>query len=154
MIPSATLGEGTAVRPESLDGVAPHLITIGRNCIIAPASMLLTHDASLLIHTGQYMFAPVSIGDDVFVGYGAIVMPGVTIGDGAVVGAGSVVTADVPAGMVVTGAPARIAGSVKEMVDKRKGLRVEPPYSVTYMPSPEQLELLGKALRKRVEKEL
>jgi hypothetical protein len=34
--PGATIGEGTAVNRESLDGVAPHLITIGRDCIIAP----------------------------------------------------------------------------------------------------------------------
>jgi maltose O-acetyltransferase len=50
---------------------------------------------------------PISIGDDVWVGGGAIVLGGVTIGDRAVVGAGSVVTRDVPADMVVAGNPAR-----------------------------------------------
>ncbi|MEX5744736.1 DapH/DapD/GlmU-related protein [Massilia sp. X63] len=50
---------------------------------------------------------PVSIGSNVWIGGGAIVLPGVTIGDDAVVGAGSVVTHDVPAGARVAGNPAR-----------------------------------------------
>jgi maltose O-acetyltransferase len=50
---------------------------------------------------------PVRIGCDVWIGGGAIILPGVTIGDGAVVGAGSVVTRDVDAGVTVAGNPAR-----------------------------------------------
>ena len=50
---------------------------------------------------------PVRIGSDVWIGGGAILLPGVTVGDGAVIGAGSVVTRDVAAGQTVTGNPAR-----------------------------------------------
>lgn len=50
---------------------------------------------------------PVRIGRNVWIGGGAIILPGVTIGDDAVVGAGSVVTRDVPAGATVVGNPAR-----------------------------------------------
>jgi maltose O-acetyltransferase len=49
----------------------------------------------------------VRIGRDVWIGGGAIILPGVTIGDGAVIGAGSVVTRDVGAGETITGNPAR-----------------------------------------------
>jgi maltose O-acetyltransferase len=49
----------------------------------------------------------VRIGSDVWIGGGAIILPGVTVGDGAVIGAGSVVTRDVKAGQTVTGNPAR-----------------------------------------------
>jgi maltose O-acetyltransferase len=50
---------------------------------------------------------PVRIGANVWIGSGAIILPGVTVGDDAIVGAGSVVTRDVPAGATVVGNPAR-----------------------------------------------
>lgn len=50
---------------------------------------------------------PVTIGREVWIGGGAILLPGVRVGDGAVVGAGSVVTRDVPEGVTVVGNPAR-----------------------------------------------
>lgn len=53
---------------------------------------------------------PVTIGEDVWIGGGAIVLPGVSIGDGAIVGAGAVVTRDVPAAARVMGNPARERG--------------------------------------------
>ena len=49
----------------------------------------------------------IHIGANVWIGGGAIILPGVTIGDDAVVGAGAVVTRDVPAGATAVGNPAR-----------------------------------------------
>jgi len=56
----------------------------------------------------QQETAPISIGKDVWICRGSVILKGVTIGDGAVVGANSVVTHDVPPGAVVAGAPARV----------------------------------------------
>ncbi len=57
----------------------------------------------------------VTIGDDVWIGQNAIIMPGVTINNGAVVGAGAVVTKDVAAYDIVGGVPARVIKSRKDM---------------------------------------
>ena len=54
---------------------------------------------------------PVRIGSNVWIGGGAIILPGVSIGDDALIGAGSVVTRDVPAGATAFGNPARVRAS-------------------------------------------
>lgn len=122
------IGEGTRVDPDSIDSLFPELVHIGANCIIAPASMILTHDASFYLCSGEYRVAPVFIGDNVFVGYGAIIMPGVTIGRDAIIGAGSVVTKDVPSGCVVAGVPARELGSVHDSLMKRRSEEMYKPH--------------------------
>ncbi len=55
---------------------------------------------------------PVTIGDSVWIGGNATILPGVTIGDNVVIGAGSVVTRNIPSGVVVGGNPARIIKKV------------------------------------------
>lgn len=57
---------------------------------------------------------PITIGNDVWIGSGAIVCGGVTIGDGSVIGAGSVVTKDIPAGVVAVGNPCRVMRKITE----------------------------------------
>lgn len=86
-------------------------ITIGARVQIAPNVMLLTAEHPLdpaERATGYEWARPIALGDDVWIGGGAIVLAGVTLGDGAVVGAGSVVTRDVPPQTVVAGNPARV----------------------------------------------
>jgi acetyltransferase-like isoleucine patch superfamily enzyme len=58
------------------------------------------------------MSAPISVGDDVWLGSGVIVLPGVTIGDRSTVGAGSVVTDDIPPDCLALGAPAKVVRSL------------------------------------------
>jgi acetyltransferase-like isoleucine patch superfamily enzyme len=54
------------------------------------------------------VYAPVRIGDDVWIGARAVILPGVTVGDHAVIGAGAVVREDVPAWAIVAGVPAKV----------------------------------------------
>ncbi len=58
--------------------------------------------------TGKEMAAPITIGDHVWIGGGAIICPGVTIGDNTTISAGSVVTKNIPANVVAVGNPCRV----------------------------------------------
>lgn len=96
-------------------------ITVGDNALIAPNVQIYTAfhpvDARERFgpakEDGSFSFcvtqtAPVTIGNNVWIGGGAIILPGVTIGDNAVIGAGSVVTRSIPAGCVAMGNPCRV----------------------------------------------
>ena len=61
--------------------------------------------------------ADVRIGSNVWVGAGAVILPGVTIGDDTVIGAGSVVTKDIPAGVVAVGCPCRVLRPIGPKID-------------------------------------
>jgi maltose O-acetyltransferase len=91
-----------------LDVVA---VSIGEATQIGPGVQILTADHprdAATRATGLEFGRPVRIGRNVWIGGGAIILPGVTIGDDAVVGAGSIVTRDVAAGATVVGNPARM----------------------------------------------
>ena len=89
--------------------VAP--ISIGDDVQIGPNVQLLTptHPVEPGPRRNKLEAAePIAIGNNVWIGGGAIVLPGVTVGENSVIGAGAVVTRDVPANVVVVGNPARV----------------------------------------------
>lgn len=84
-------------------------VTIGSRCLFAPNVQIYTatHPVDAKLRADQLEFGkPVTIGDDCWIGGGAIILPGVTIGDRVIVGAGAVVTKDVPSDSIVVGNPA------------------------------------------------
>jgi maltose O-acetyltransferase len=85
-------------------------VRIGDHCLFGPAVQIYTATHPLDIATRRKLESgrPVTLGNDVWVGGGAILCPGITIGDGAVIGAGSVVTKSVPAGVLAAGNPCRV----------------------------------------------
>jgi len=126
----ATVGEGATIRPPFhcdygfnislganvflnfncviLDVVE---VTIGDKTQIGPGVQILTADHprdAAKRASGLEFGRPMRIGRNVWIGGGAMILPGVTIGDNAVIGAGSVVTRDVPAGVTAFGNPARV----------------------------------------------
>lgn len=86
-------------------------ISIGDNCLIAPFVYLVDSDHSIdrqeLINRQPNQTAPISVGNDVWIGTGAKILKGVTIGDGAVIAAGALVKDDVAPYTIVGGIPAK-----------------------------------------------
>ena len=91
--------------------------------------MTVSSDVQFLTHDGigwlykdesgrRFRYQAISVGDDVFVGYGTIIMPGTTIGSRVVVGAGSVVTRSIPDGSVVAGNPAKVIADYDELMTR------------------------------------
>lgn len=85
-------------------------VRIGSFTLFGPAVQIYTaaHPLNAAQRRREEFGKPVEIGSDVWVGGGAIVLPGVRIGSRAVIGAGSVVTRDVPEGVLAAGNPARV----------------------------------------------
>lgn len=96
-------------------------IRIGNNALIAPNVQIYTafHPTNAVDRFGEpradgsfafckTMTAPVTIGNSVWIGGGAILLPGVVIGDNVVIGAGSVVTRDIPSNKIAFGNPCRV----------------------------------------------
>ncbi len=89
-------------------------VTIGDEAQIGPAVQIVTadHPRDPEPRRAGFEFGkPIHIGRHVWIGGGAIILPGITIGDDAIVGAGAVVTRDVPAGATVVGNPAKERGA-------------------------------------------
>lgn len=131
-----TFGRGTVVKPYVVIVNHTGRIAIGAHCAISSFNHISTGDQDLVIGDNVRIAAnvtilgadrnvrrrdaliveqgrthkPTTIGDDVLIGAGAVILPGCTIGAGAVIGAGSVVNRDVPPYAIVAGVPARTIG--------------------------------------------
>lgn len=103
-------------------GTEPYLISIGENCLFSHGVCFFTHDGGVKVLSDMDYFhgermdiiAPIQIGNNVYIGTGAYVLPGVTIGNNVVVGAGAIVTKDIPDNVVVAGTPARVIRTIEE----------------------------------------
>ena len=92
-------------------------ITIGDGCMFAPNVVIATagHPIDPELRAMVYQHTqPVTIGNNVWVGAGAVILPGVTIGENTVIGAGSVVTKDIPANVVAVGNPCKVLREIGE----------------------------------------
>jgi len=98
-------------------GSEPYLVTFGDH-VSATMASFITHDGGVWVFREQHpdidVFAPITVGNNVYIGAHAIILPGVTIGDNVVIGAGAVVTRDIPSDCVAVGIPARPIRSLEE----------------------------------------
>jgi maltose O-acetyltransferase len=91
-------------------------VTIGDRTLIGPAVQIYaaSHPMNAELRRINEFGKPITIGNDVWIGGGAIICPGVTIGSKSVIGAGSVVTRDIPPGSFAAGNPCRIIRAITE----------------------------------------
>lgn len=95
-------------------------IQIGDNVILATGVHLLAHDGSLLRFLGYSKIGNIKIGNNVFIGERATVLPGVTIGSNVIIGVGSVVTKDIPDNSLAAGVPAKVIMPLDEYLEREK----------------------------------
>ncbi|NJD51378.1 MAG: acyltransferase [Candidatus Methanoperedens sp.] len=101
-------------------------IEIGKNTAVGPFAKIITNQNSRLEVNKLNRFykpfkKPIVIGDNVYIGTGAIILPGVTVHEMAVVGAGAVVTKDVTSFTVVAGVPARVVKNLAKKENMQYG---------------------------------
>ena len=126
-----TLGEKVAIINSHLDEGHGFLIGIGNNVTITHAT-IYAHDAGPKGSLGYCKVGRVTIGNDVFIGHGAIILPNVTIGDRVIVGAGCVVSKSIPSNSVAVGNPARIVCSYDEYIVRHQEQMKTNPVFDTY----------------------
>lgn len=110
-------------------GSEPYLITVGKDCLFAKNVNFITHDGGIKVLNSMGYFdgkrmdniAPILIGDNVYIGMGAYIMPGVTIGNNVIIGACAVVTHDIPDNSVAVGIPARVIKTVDDYYTNLQG---------------------------------
>lgn len=98
-----------------------YLITVGNHCQITRGVQFFTHGGgnSVRLKYPRFdTFGKVKIGDYVYIGNNALIMPGVTIGNNVLVAAGSVVTKSIPDNVVVGGNPAQYISTIDEYVER------------------------------------
>ena len=99
-------------------GSEPYLVSLGSNITISNDVQFLTHDGG--VHVFRQVdksidrFAPIQVGDNVFIGYGSIILPGTVIGNNTVIGAGSVVRGKVEGNAVYAGVPAKKIKTIEQ----------------------------------------
>jgi acetyltransferase-like isoleucine patch superfamily enzyme len=108
--PAISIGRMSVINQQCcLDGRGG--LVIGDYVSISPGVWILTDSHDMEDPLFREVLAPVKIGDHVWIGSRAMILPGATVGEGAVVAAGAVVTGDVAPWTVVAGVPARPIGT-------------------------------------------
>lgn len=120
------IGENVNILNSLIDFDHGFLVSIGNNVTLTGVRVL-AHDASTQIPLGVSKVGRVIIGNDVFVGQGAIILPNTHIGNRVVIGAGAVVSRDIPDNSIAVGNPIQIVGTYDDFVERHRRQMEERP---------------------------
>ncbi len=102
----------------------PWIISLGKNVHITDGVKFITHDGGTLLFRDRIpdleITKPIVVGNNVYIGNNAIILPGVTIGNNVIIGAGAIVTKNIPDNSVAVGVPARVVKTAEEYLEKIK----------------------------------
>ncbi len=115
----AEIGENVYIGTRRIDLAHGFLLKIGDNVTLSDCRILL-HDASTKGALGYSRVGRVVIGNNVFIGADALILPNVKIGDNVIVGAGAVVTKDIPDNSVVAGVPAKVISAYDAYIERNR----------------------------------
>ena len=137
----AKIGEGTRLNCRtSAFSTEPYLIEVGAMSYFAAGVQLFTHDGGVMVLNNLGFFGEkqmdkmgrIKIGDNVYIGTNAMVLPDVTIGDNCIIGAGAIVTKSIPSGSVAVGVPAKVICSVEDYGERAKS-RIYPTMNMPFL---------------------
>lgn len=125
------IGDHCSISPNA-NITDPAYVKIGSNVLLSVCN-IFGHDGSVSVINRAYGLAldavgKIEIGDNVFVGHGAFILPGVTIGSNVIVAAAAVVTKDVPDNSVVAGVPAKVVSTLDAHVERLKARCADLPW--------------------------
>ena len=119
------IGDNCSIGNNVHFGSEPYLITLGNHVRVTEDVRFITHDGGIWVlrglsdkYKGLDLISPITVGNNVHIGIGAVLMPGVKVGDNVIIGCGSIVTKDIPSNTVVAGVPARIIRTIEEYEEK------------------------------------
>lgn len=129
----AQIGEGAVFFDSTtikIDDGDCHMLTIGKNFQCTGGVTILTHDYGWSVTKAMYgevlgSVRPVTIGDNVYVGRNAMILPGAKIGNNVIIGANSVVTKEIPDNCVAIGSPCKKLYSMEEYYNQRKSVQLD-----------------------------
>jgi acetyltransferase-like isoleucine patch superfamily enzyme len=125
-----SIGRGTRCIGMQSFGTEPYLITIGNDCLVTDGVRFVCHDGAIQVpfirdgytleevYAKRSRFGRIVIGNNVFIGIGAVILPNTFIGDNSIIGAGAIVRGHFPESVVIAGNPARVIESLETYNEK------------------------------------
>lgn len=135
----ATVGEDVYIGTRRIDLGHARLLEIGNHVTLSDCRLLL-HDGSTKRPLGYSKIGRIVIGDNVFIGADAVILPNVKIGNNTIIGAGSIITKDIPENSIVVGNPGKVISSYDNYVAKCKNIMESSPIYNTYCNDKTEME--------------